>query len=59
MNPAAFAFLRAPTAALIVNSESAATIATVFGFGFCSAASAKKPFDQSVFGSGPAGMIWK
>jgi hypothetical protein len=44
---------------LSANSASAETIAMVFGLGFCAMASSKKPFDQSVSGLGPAGMILK
>ena len=39
--PSALAFSRALSAALCWNSASVATIATVFGFGFCAAARSK------------------
>ena len=35
------------------------TMATVFGFGFCSIATAKKPRENSRFGSVPSGIIEK
>jgi hypothetical protein len=41
------------------NSASAATIATVVGFGFCAIAVSKKPWVNEVFGAGPDGIIAK
>ena len=51
--------MRAPLTAFFANSASAPTSAIVLGLGFCAIASSKKPRDQSVTGSGPAGRIWK
>ena len=51
--------LRAPSEALRENSWSAATIATVVGFGFCAIATSKKPCVNAGFGSGPDGIIAK
>ena len=56
---AALAFSRAPSAALRENSWSAATIATVCGFGFCCIAMSKKPLVKAGFASGPDGIITK
>ena len=43
----------------IENSASAATMATVVSFGFCSMAVSKKPLVKEVFGSGPDGIMAK
>ena len=58
-SPAAFAFSRAPSVEFLPNSASLPTMATVIGFGFCSIATAKKPRENSRFGSGPSGIMEK
>ena len=52
-------FSRAPSEPLIGNSASAATIATVCGFGFWAMAASKKPLLIAVFGVGPKGIMEK
>jgi hypothetical protein len=52
-------FSRAPSEALRANSPSAATIATVCGFGFCRTATSTKPLVKDDFGSGPFGATLK
>src|SRR5262245_43077409 len=52
-------FSRAPSAALRENSASSAAMATVCGFGFCAAATSKKPSVNDFFGVGPDGSIEK
>jgi hypothetical protein len=56
--PLAFACPRA-LSALCWNSASVATIATVFGFGFCAAARSNQPSAKVFTGSGPNGSIEK
>ena len=51
--------MRAPSEAFLENSASAATIATVFGFGFCAIAVSKKPSVKDVVGVGPVGIMAK
>src|SRR3979409_21244 len=55
VRPAACAFARAPSDAVLANSASAARIATVLGLGFCAIASSKKPFEKAGGPSGPSG----
>ena len=50
---------RAPSEAALANSASAARIATVCGFGFCAAATSKKPFEKAFTPSGPTGTMEK
>ena len=57
--PCFLAFSRAPSQAFLENSWSAATSATVNGFGFCAAATSKKPSVKDGFGMGPVGIIAK
>src|SRR5271156_911995 len=53
LKPYCLALARAPSAALRENSASSAAIAMVCGFGFCSAATWKKPSVSVCFGFGP------
>jgi len=53
------ALSRAPSEALRENSWSAATIATVCGFGVCATARSKKSLVKAGFGSGPTGIMEK
>ena len=59
LKPCFAALVRAPSQALLANSASAATSATVVGFGFCAAAVSKKPSVNEGFGSGPDGIMAK
>src|SRR5581483_2525319 len=54
LKPYCLALARAPSAALRANSASSDAIATVFGFGFCCAATSKKPSVIVCLGFGPA-----
>src|ERR1700722_6831882 len=57
--PYCFALARAPSAALRENSASSAAIASVFGFGFCAAATWKNPSLIVCFGFGPPVGIYE
>ena len=57
--PAFLALSLAPSQAFLENSWSAAIIATVWGLGFCAAATSKKPAVKAGLVSGPEGIIAK
>src|ERR1700733_3123039 len=60
LKPYCLALALTPSAALRENSASSAAIATVFGFGFCAAATWKNPSVIVCFGFGPpVGIIEK
>ena len=53
LKPYCLALARAPSEALRENSASSAAMAMVCGFGFCAAATWKKPSVMVCFGFGP------
>src|SRR6187551_2966944 len=59
LKPLFLALVLAPSAAVLANSASAASMATVVGFGCCAAATSKKPLENAMTPSGPTGTIVK